>query len=160
MPKNPIKYCCTILYKLCCKDLNIKDIYVGHTTNFTRRKYDHKNSCSTKEIKVYQFIRDNGGWDNWEMIEIEKCSFNDSNEARARERYWIETLNSSLNCNIPLRTNKEYVDTHKDQRKETSRRYFQNKMVYPCEVCGKSQSTNISRHNKSKFHLSKLNLTD
>ena len=160
MPKNPIKYCCTILYKLCCKDLNIKDIYIGHTTNFTKRKQSHKNSCSTKDIKVYQFIRDNGGWDNWEMIEIEKCSFNDANEARARERYWIETLNSSLNVNTPSRTNKEYVHTHKDQRKETIQRYLKKKMVYPCEVCGNSQSTNIPRHNNSKFHLSKLNPMD
>ena len=38
-------------------------------------------------------IRKNGGWENWCMIEIEKYPCNDKNEAKARERYWLETLN-------------------------------------------------------------------
>ena len=35
-----------LIYKLCCKDLNIKDIYVGSTCNFARRKCQHKNAVS------------------------------------------------------------------------------------------------------------------
>ena len=30
-------------------------------------------------------IRENGDWNNWSMIEIEKYPCNDDNEARARE---------------------------------------------------------------------------
>ena len=38
MPKENIDYSKTIIYKIVCKDINIKDCYVGSTTNFTNRK--------------------------------------------------------------------------------------------------------------------------
>ena len=46
MPKVEIDYSKTIIYKLCCKDINITDIYVGHTTNFIKRKNEHKSDCN------------------------------------------------------------------------------------------------------------------
>ncbi len=118
MPKKPIDYSNTIIYEIVCKDLNITDCYVGHTTEFVKRKYKHKYSCNTSShhthnYNVYKFIRDNGGWDNWSMIEIEKYECIDSNEACSRERYWLETLKASLNTVIPLRTQKEYHNDNK-----------------------------------------------
>ena len=58
-----------LIYKLCCKDANITDIYVGSTTNFKQRKKEHKADCHNENNKnynrpVYKFIRENGG--NWE----------------------------------------------------------------------------------------------
>ena len=108
MPKIEIDYSNTIIYKITCKDSNIKDVYVGHTTNFVQRKHAHKQSCINEKstnynCKLYQVIRNNGGWDNWSMIEIEKYPCNDGNEARARERYWCETLNATLNDRMPLK---------------------------------------------------------
>ena len=102
-----------IIYKLCCKDPIITDIYVGSTCNFTRRKYEHKSTCNNNKIryynaKVYQFIRENGNWNNWNMIQIEAYPCNDKREKETRERYWIEELNTKLNKNIPTRTSKEY----------------------------------------------------
>ena len=66
MPKHEIDYTNTIIYKLVCIDINIKELYVGHTTNFTKRKYAHKYGCNNETSKkynlhVYQFIRNNGG---------------------------------------------------------------------------------------------------
>ena len=55
------------------------------------------------KFKVYDFIRNNGDWDNWSMIEIEKYPCNDGNEAKARERYWIETLKATLNERTPIK---------------------------------------------------------
>lgn len=171
MPKNPIKYSSTIIYKICCKDLNIKDLYVGHTTNFTKRKYGHKYRCNNENDKfynfnVYRFIRDNGGWDNWEMIEIEKFACQDENEAKAKERYWIEKLFCTLNKYIPLRTIKEYRETHKKEKAETNVKYrLKNKEILKekkgklctCEICGVIYTHNHkSRHEKSKFHINKL----
>jgi group I intron endonuclease len=101
-----------LMYKIVCNDLNITDIYVGSTTNFRIRKNRHKSVCCNEKsknhhLKVYRFIRENGGWDNFLMVEIEKFPCNDSNEAHTRERYWIENLNSTLNYNIPSRTQAE-----------------------------------------------------
>jgi hypothetical protein len=38
MPRLPIDYSKSIIYKIVCKDLDVKDCYVGSTTNFTNRK--------------------------------------------------------------------------------------------------------------------------
>ena len=37
MPKTPIDYSKTIIYKVCSKDLTINDCYVGSTNDFDRR---------------------------------------------------------------------------------------------------------------------------
>ena len=107
MPRKAIDYQKVIIYKLVCDDLSIKDLYVGHTTDFTNRKRSHKACClnsNTRDYnyKVYKMIRDNGGWDNWSMIAIEKYPCNDDLEARARERHWYEVLNASMNSLCPL----------------------------------------------------------
>ena len=112
MPKDVINYKNTIIYKIVCNDLNIKDIYVGSTTNFIGRKRQHKKNCcnnikKTENCKIYKFIKENGGWNNWSMFEIEKFECNDGNEARTRERYWYEILNANLNSQRPLTTIEE-----------------------------------------------------
>jgi hypothetical protein len=116
MPRLPINYSKTIIYKIVCNDLNINDIYVGHTTDFIRRKSEHirhSNYEYKQHLTLYKTIIENGGWGNFSMIEIEKYPCNDSNEARARERYYIELLNCTLNNIIPTRTPKEYRMTNK-----------------------------------------------
>ena len=66
MPRKAIDYRNTYFYKIVCKDINITGCYVGHTTDFTKRKYQHKTVCNNENIKghniyLYQFIRGNGG---------------------------------------------------------------------------------------------------
>ena len=51
MPRKIINYTNTIIYKIVCNDLNITDLYVGSTTDFTNRKYNHKSSCNNEKIK-------------------------------------------------------------------------------------------------------------
>ena len=53
MPLKTIDYSKTIMYKLVCFDLNIKDIYVGHTTDFIRRRAQHKQTCNNSNCKAY-----------------------------------------------------------------------------------------------------------
>ena len=128
MPRKPIDYSKTHFYKIVCKDTSITDCYVGHTTDFTKRQWQHKNSCKNQNAKaynfyVYQFIRDNGEWDNWEMIliNVENCKSNV--EARQRERYYKEQLKSSLNVKYPLRTRKEYDQTNSQEIKQYKQEY-------------------------------------
>ena len=140
MPHTPIDYSKTIIYKIVCKDLEVIEIYVGHTTDFKSRKTRHKSDCNNEKknsynLKVYKFIRDNGGWENFDMIEIEKYTeCKDTNEATARERYWFENLNAKLNSIYPQRTDKElkkykeeynkiYYDKNKEELKEQMKQY-------------------------------------
>ncbi len=53
MPRTNIDYSNTIIYKLCCKDLTITDIYIGHTTDMRRRKWNHKGRCNNIKDKKY-----------------------------------------------------------------------------------------------------------
>ena len=106
MPKDNIDYSDTSIYKIYCKDETIKDIYVGHTTNFHVRKYYHKNASNNLNIniKIYKTIRENGGWNNWNMVEIAKYNCKNSIEARIKEQHHYDELNASLNSIPP------YVD--------------------------------------------------
>jgi len=163
MPKKPMDYSKTIMYKLVCKDLLVTDKYVGHTTDFVKRKCNHKSVCNNQNtinynLKIYQIIRDNGDWDNWEMIEIEKYPCNDANEAKARERYWIETFNSTLNMFIPNRTQKEYKQTNKEQitkyqnkYNEISKEKKQQQIICECGSIFRNDGKN--RHLTSKKHI-------
>jgi len=140
MPRKAIDYSTTIIYKIVCKDLEVTEVYVGHTTSFKDRKTTHKSACNNENnksynFKVYKYIRENGGWENFDMIEIEKFSeCKDSNEALARERYWYEQLNAKLNMIFPQRTdeeikqyfkkyNKQYFNENKEYFKEYTKEY-------------------------------------
>ena len=112
MPKKPIDYSSTYLYKIVCKNTNIEDFYIGHTTDMKTRKGCHKRTCnnpndSNHHLPLYKFIRNNEGWNNFDMIWIETQNLQNGMEARARERQLIEQLKPSLNTNIPYRTLEE-----------------------------------------------------
>jgi hypothetical protein len=128
MPRLPIDYSKTIIYKIVSKDVNIKECYVGQTTDFTKRKCQHKSNCNNISSKwynlhIYQFIREHGGWINFDMIEVEKYNANDILDAHKKERYWIEQLQATLNKLIPSRTIKEYYEQNKDKIKEQQKEY-------------------------------------
>ena len=120
-----------IIYKITCNDKNITDCYVGQTKSFSRRKYSHLRSCITASYrchtyKLYEFIRNNGGWSNWTMSVIEIYNCIDKYQALQWERHHYEELNATLNSNYPARTPKE---CHKkyysiEKNKERNRQYY------------------------------------
>jgi hypothetical protein len=128
MPRKAIDYSKCLIYKLCCDDPLIIDVYVGHTTDKIRRNWQHKHSCNNQNAKtynyyVYQFIRENGGWDNWSMIIVEEYPCENKNQAEARERYWIETQQATLNKYIPTRTREERYEENKEEISEYQKQY-------------------------------------
>ena len=136
MPRTAVDYSKTIIYKIVCNDLNVKDIYVGSTTDFTKRKNKHKSCCDTNtSYKIYQIIRDNGGWKNWTMLEIEKFPCKDGNESRTRERYWYEQLNPTLNTILPIaieedkEKRKEYLEKYREEHAEEIKQYHANNYI-------------------------------
>jgi hypothetical protein len=145
MPKLQIDFSKTVMYKIVCNDLSITDCYVGHTTNFISRKSCHKKRCDIKnerhsDFKIYKFIRENGGWENWRMVEIEKFPCKDFNEASSRERYWYELLKPTLNGNVPNRSVEEWYEDNRekillktkiynDNNKEKRKEYYKQKKL-------------------------------
>ena len=112
MPLKQVNYDKTHFYKLVCKNTCIQDCYVGHTTDFITRKSTHKRCCNNIDAKghhlyVYNFIRENGGWENWDMILVETVGCENGMDARQKERKHIENLNASLNQHRPFRSEEE-----------------------------------------------------
>ena len=139
MPKLPIDHSNTIIYKLVHKeDYDNVNIYIGSTTDFIRRKNKHKSDCNcvtskSYNQKNYQYIRDNGGWEEWNMIEVEKFPCNDKREAEAREEYWRCHFNAQLNTRRPYITVeerkeqiKEYKEHNKGKLLEQQKEYREN----------------------------------
>ena len=143
MPKTPTDFSRCVIYKIVCFDTNITDCYVGHTTDFIRRKSQHKSRCNkpnNKEYnkKVYQFIRSHGDWNNFQMLQIEEYPCSNKREAELREEHWRKELTASLNGKRAFRTEDEfceykklYYEQNKDQFCESQKLYYeQNKEYY------------------------------
>lgn len=169
-----------LVYKLCCNDPQITDFYVGSCCNFSRRKSTHKTACTNENVKdyhypVYQFIRLNGGWKNWSMIELEKYTCNSKRELEKREREVMQELKATLNKSVPTRSpneryednketilqyHKEYYHEHKIEHSEYCKQYYQNnreklrelnKLKAECSVCGKMvKKKYLKSHQKSQ----------
>ena len=113
----------SIIYKLICNDENVKDFYVGSTIDFKSRWTEHMSNCNninccSYNTKVYRFIRDNGGIDNWNMVVIEKYPVRQDIELRMRECYWFDILEPPLNTYRPYLTPTERKEYIKKYRKE------------------------------------------
>tara|TARA_R110000803_G_scaffold209062_1_gene278259 strand:+ start:283 stop:750 length:468 start_codon:yes stop_codon:yes gene_type:complete len=147
--------CCYLIY---CKDLDIKEIYIGHTVDFDRRKGEHLSRCNdikSKEynLKRYKFIRENGGFDNWEFTILEEdCE-------KIRERFWYEHFDylPQLNKQYPGRTKKEWEQTDErkqyeqsDERKQYLKEHQKknNNVISTCSICGNiyKLKTSLRRH--------------
>ena len=136
MGRKPTDYSKTIIYKIKCNDESVLDFYVGHTTNYSKRKCSHKDKCENSKVKLYEMIRANGGWKNWSMVEVEVYPCNSSTEARIREEYWRETLQATMNAKRAYLSDeaqveyytqyhKQYRQEHADKIKTYQKQYYQ-----------------------------------
>ena len=156
------------IYKIYCKDENIKDAYIGSTKDFENRRKKHIYNCTDKKngkyhYNVYEFIRTHGGFQNWDFEELEKC--NECNRFH-KERYYIENLEQSLNKNIPTRSHKEYAQyyylNNKERENNRCRKYYQEitkirKSKKITCYCGSTiQVGSLQYHLQSKKHVSNL----
>jgi len=127
MPRTAIDYSKCCIYKIeHLEDKNL--VYVGHTTNWDNRKCEHKHRCNSEtsakhNLKLYQMIRDNGGWDNFRMIEVEKYPCLDRREADKRETEVMKELKSNMNTIKSFLSDEEKKDYKKKMDKEHYERY-------------------------------------
>ncbi len=128
MPRALPDFSKGVIYKITCSDSAIIDCYVGSTVNFKRRKWCHSAACSNQNsrdhnIPVYVFIREHGGWSNWNMGVIESYPCQTELELRARERYFIDQINPSLNVTKPCRTDAEWRAENREYLRAEKKRY-------------------------------------
>ena len=130
MPKKAMNYSNACVYKICCRDLEVTDVYVGSTTNLAKRRYQHKTTCTNEKDKnhnclVYRFIRDHGGWDNWTVTKVQEATVTCSEDLLQLERACMERLGATLNKCVPSRSKKEYQEDNKEQISERMKDYYE-----------------------------------
>lgn len=140
----------TTIYKLCCKDPEVTDIYVGSTCNFRKRKHQHKSNSlnmNKRDYKnyVYQIIRKSGGFENWDMILIEVFPCNNKLEKAQRERLWMDHLKPTLNKQVPWRS---------DDEKRKSYKLYDYKVVCTCGLLVEKRKLN--EHQQTYKHYKKF----
>ena len=147
-----INYNTSCIYKIECKDPIIKDVYIGSTSNFIIRQYYHKNMYNKKDTKVYKYIKDNGGWDNWTMSKIKDCNFQTKKQLLEEEKLTIEKeINPLLNMvKKPIRTKEELKEWKKQHNIVNAKKYQAfNKTKKVCDICNKLKGRNsFAKHRR------------
>jgi len=100
-------------------------VYVGSTKDFNQRKFSHKSRCISSEFKVYQMIREHGGWEQFDMVELKQIECTQLEARQEEDRVRIE-LNAQLNTfsavvDIEIR-NKKMQKYHQSHREEILKR--------------------------------------
>ena len=90
------------VYSFQCKDKSITDLYIGSCKDLYYREATHKSNCINKKardynIPLYQFIRQNGGLDNWDMIVEVKTDDLIKEDREILEQCYIDLLEPTLN---------------------------------------------------------------
>jgi len=137
------------IYKICCDDCP-DFIYVGSTKAFRNRKYRHKQDCKTKDYKLYNTIRENGGWDNWEMKYLEECDNNIDTfiKAKIKEEEWRVKLNANLNTNVCFSSEEH----KKEKKKEADIKYREKNKEIIKERLNKWKEENKERYRECKHN--------
>ena len=164
-------------YKLVCNNPEIKSTYVGHTTNFIKKKADHKMRCFNENnnnyhLKIYQTIRANGGWSEFRMIEIEKRIVKDKRKSERIETDFMEQLQSDMNmckshCGFETveEYRKIYYQEHRDELVLKKKIYNQEhrdelalkkKKEGTCECGSITRKGDLAQHKKSQKHKNSM----
>jgi len=102
--------------------------YIGSTTNYYDRKVKHKSACNNLKSKkynypVYKYIRDNGGFDTFD-VKVIATKFCNKRDAEIYEGELMKIHNSTLNVfrNYSEVDKKEYK---KEYDKKQHKKYYE-----------------------------------
>jgi hypothetical protein len=123
MPKIPIDYSKGLIYSIVCKTDETL-LYVGSTTNWTQRKSLHKSMCNNEKYKGYNFlvyvmVRDNGGWDNFNMNPVKEFPCENKIQLIIEE----ERIRVEMQAN--LNTRRAYISPA-ERKKDGKKKYEAN----------------------------------
>ena len=109
----------SVVYKIFCKDNDIKDFYIGSTKDIKNRMRLHK-SKKNLPCRLYKTVRENGSWENWDYEILENCNVSSRTQLTFREKHYYNLLKPTLNSITPINTDEE----RKEKRKPRDKRYY------------------------------------
>ncbi len=157
-------------YKIVCLDNSVELCYVGSTSNWKARNHKHKSNCNNENNKlynsnIYKTIRENGGWENFKMIQIGTREQLIKREAEQIEEDYRQELKANMNMRRCYRTEeqkqkwyeenkdkiKEYNEENKDKIKQYQQNYYEeNKDKLLC------RTNKYNEENKDKIKEKRL----
>jgi hypothetical protein len=138
---------------------DVEDFYIGSSKNIINRKSHHKNKYNGwidgkyKNFHpiLYEYIKSNGGIDNWKFYILEENEFNNKKDLRIREQYYLNKVCPSLNQNNSYESKEERKERADNAAKE---HYQKNKGDKVKCVCGiEIIERGMKKHLTSKKHL-------
>ena len=141
-------------YKIVCENLP-NYAYVGSTRALAERRYRHKCSCNNENCeqynrKLYQIIRENGGWDNWRMVCIHQGEFPDKRSAQIKEEELRVQLNGNMNSRRCYITQEERTEYDKEYREKNKDYYTEYKKEYYSENKDQIKESNKQYREQNK----------
>ena len=141
-------YSKSVIYKFHKDDMT--EIYIGSSKDEKKREQDHKSVCNNENcekhnFKVYEFIRANGGYDNWKFEVIEHYPCENDIQLRIRERNYYDLLKPTLNTNRP------YIS--EEEKKEYSAKYYEDNKEEFKEYNAKHYQDNIEENKKKMKNI-------
>ena len=156
-------------YRITCKDKHVPYYYIGYTSwILVMKEWQHRKECnnathSNHNMNVYQVIREEGGWTNWEMKLIEEYTWHNKAQATRRRQELIQqSPKHCLNHEFELKTDEEKKDIIRDRKaiytfKNKDKIAEREKHKDICDVCGAVYSHgNKSHHTPTKKHQQAL----
>ena len=157
-----VNYKNAVIYKIYNNENNSL-CYIGSTCNFRARKSEHKSICYNKKrkqynSKIYQMIRDNGGWEAFTCVIIEEYPCESKVQLCMRENEYM--IEYKVNMNV-LRAytsreekkqySKQYDIDNVDKIRERTKKHRSQKVTCECG-CILTQHA-LTRHKRSQSHL-------
>ena len=121
-------YLNSVIYKLHKDDMS--EIYIGSSKDRNKREELHKSACNNENshgynLKVYKFIRENGGMDTWKFEVIQEFSCENRTQLRILEQYYYDLMKPALNTIRPY-ISEEYYQDNIEEFKEKMKEYYQD----------------------------------
>lgn len=116
-----------------CNDEAVSDCYIGQTNNLKIRIKRHRNNTVNEKqhcygYKLYECIRENGGFENWKFDILETTVFPSKAEALERETVLIREHNATLNKIVPSRSDAQYkIDKHEEILQKSREHYKEHR---------------------------------
>jgi hypothetical protein len=99
--------------------------YIGSTKHLSKRIAAHKFECKmNNSLKLYEIIRNTGGWNAWVVKTLEIVYSDDPEDRRKAEQKWMDAQEIKLNTNKAFCPCKKYYEEHRDDILDYKKVYY------------------------------------
>jgi hypothetical protein len=151
-----------LIYLIKHKTCDDKKVYVGSTINLKKRIRRHRQDCNNEKnkgynFKLYQYIRENGGINEYQFIILECYVCNFKHELLCKEDDYIKMYDNNLNQLRAYLTREEYKEKISEKKKiyyeENKEELNEKKKKYHDENKDKINRQRKERYNENKDKL-------